>query len=686
MLKKQLRNRTVWIEILLLVLVTCLGYLPNLSQATIFRDDWYYTMDGLLAGPGVFQTMFSIDRPARGLFFQIYFQLFGINPAPYHIASFIWRLLMGLAAVWFLYLLWPKRRHIAFWMTLLFVLYPGYTRWMEGFENQPKVFALFLMMLSFAMTLKAIQETRPLPRTLLWLGSILSGLGNLFLIDYAIGMEVFRFFCVAVYVNRDRHGTSLLEKCLAALHAWWPSILIPGIFLVWRLFFFHNARTETDIGIQVGRLAVSPLRTLANWVIHFFQSLTNEVLIAWAAPYGQHLFEQRLRVIAIGLAVVTLTTLCMLAGGYLLQKIGPREDDPLPGNGSTPTGWQIEAIGLGLVGVVFGVLPIIVANRYVGFGAYSHYSLPASIAAAILVVGFVGLLKNYPARALAVTGLVMLAVLNQYSASYLVLLEEKSVANFWHQAAWRMPQIQPGTTLVVNYYGFTYGEDVDAVNGPANLIYYPQPTGQIPVLYRLNGTKQYDWSVKEFLAGGSGFSGYRTHYGLVDYGNILVMTQSDPTACVHVIDSRWPWFAYDDRDQMMLMGPSSRAKNISTTGSPPKLDSRIFGREPSHRWCYYFEQAELAAEASDWNKVVEIAKEVDNRKLHPADTNRLELMPFLQAYGMVGDLDAFDHTVSRMRLPAYNTVQMCNALSTMQKNGYTFPRHIKEYIDSTLCK
>ncbi len=127
------RNSILAVEILLLVLLTALTYLPNLSQATIYRDDWYYTMDGLKAGPGVFPVMFSIDRPARGVFFEIYYSLFGITPAPYHAASFIWRLLMGLAALWFFHQFWPKRRYIALGMTALFVMYPGYTRWMEGF-------------------------------------------------------------------------------------------------------------------------------------------------------------------------------------------------------------------------------------------------------------------------------------------------------------------------------------------------------------------------------------------------------------------------------------------------------------------------------------------------------------------------------------------------------------------------
>ena len=57
-------------EIILIIVISALAYLPNLTKATIYRDDWYYAMDRTISGPGVFQEMFSIDRPARGPLFE----------------------------------------------------------------------------------------------------------------------------------------------------------------------------------------------------------------------------------------------------------------------------------------------------------------------------------------------------------------------------------------------------------------------------------------------------------------------------------------------------------------------------------------------------------------------------------------------------------------------------------------
>jgi hypothetical protein len=73
---KSLRKHrhTPLLDILLILAIAAVVYLPNLSQATIYRDDWYYVMDRLIGGPAVFQEMFSIDRPARGPLFEAYFQ------------------------------------------------------------------------------------------------------------------------------------------------------------------------------------------------------------------------------------------------------------------------------------------------------------------------------------------------------------------------------------------------------------------------------------------------------------------------------------------------------------------------------------------------------------------------------------------------------------------------------------
>ena len=672
---------------LILVAVILLTYLPALSQATIYRDDWYYTVDRLKGGPETFHKMFEIDRPARGYFFEAYYQLFGVNPAPYHWVALAFRIILVLAAFWLFRLLWPENMEAAFVMSLLFVIYPGYTRWMEGFEDQPKIVSLCLQVFSIAFTLKAIEASKLLSKTILWTLSILTGLGYILLIDYAIGMEVFRLLCVYIIVNRNQGEQSLRQKGWNAIKAWLPALLIPGIFLFWRLLLFDNQRPATDLGLQLGTILQSPLKGGWTWLLALFRSVINQAVLAWWAPYFQGFFEQNNREIFIGLLVACIAS--AMTVGYLAWRKKDTGDNE-----------KIKiAIWVGLAGVVAGLLPVIVANRQVMFGAFSHYALPASLAAATLLGGIIYSISSRTIRWALVSVLVLLAVMNHISASARVLNEEKVISNFWYQVSWRAPDIKEGTTLNVSYPGINYGEDYDAVHGPANFIYYPEPDATIPVTYPLYGISQYAWTSKEILSGYAYDTDYRTHVGVVDPGDMLVISQPAEYACVHIINPKYAWYSYNDPDFILLTGSLSKIENVQTDGESPRLVPGIFGPEPAHDWCYFFEKADLAAQNDDWDTILKLVEEVKAKTLHPNE--RLEWMPFLQAYAVSGNAADFSDTMAKItsvtgsatlasydapKVNGFNRKQACNVLTSMNNVGYEFSPEIQELIDTLVCR
>ena len=669
-----------------LVIVTTLTYLPALNQATIYRDDWYYTLDRLKGGPDTFPRMFEIDRPLRGYFFEAYYRLFGVNPKPYHLVGFALRLLVSLAAFWFFRLLWPEHIEAALVMSLLFVIYPGYSHWLEGFEDQPHIFSLCLLVFSIILSLKAVEAPQVLRKSLFWAGSILAGWGYILLVDYAIGMELFRLLCIFLIANRGQQDLPLLKKGKAAVRAWLPAVLIPGVFLVWRLLLFENQRTETDIGLQFSVILQSPLRGAYAWLVNLFRSVLNQSVLAWWAPDFQDFFTQSTRSLFFSLLAAGFSAL--LIASLMLWKIKRAErKEPLK-----------SAFWIGLFGVVAGVLPVISANRLVSFGPYSHYALPASLAAAVLVGGVIYSVDSGYFRAGMTAVLVLLAVMNQAVISAKVLNEERVIANFWHQVAWRVPGIQAGTALVVYYPTVSYGEDVDAVNGPANYIYYPGPDESLPVIYPLYGAKQYPWTAKEIMSEVEQEVGYRTHKGIFDPMNSLVLSQPFKSACVHIINGKYPWFSYSDPDYILAAGSYSKIENILLDVPSPKLDSAIFGPEPAHGWCYYYQKAELAAQNQDWKTVLDLAQEIEGQKF--TINERLEWMPFLQAYAATGDVAGFKDATEKIitvgtfdefssadvrMIGEYNRRQACSVMLGMQEAGQEFTVQIADLIGTTLC-
>jgi len=675
-------SQSPWMEILLILLIAAVTYLPHLSQATVYRDDWYYIMDRTIGGPGVFQQMFSIDRPARGPLFEAYYQLFGVQPFPYHMSSFLWRVLGGLAALWLFRQLWPNQRLATFVMALFFTLYPGYLRWMEGFEDQPRILSSFLEVVSIGLTIYAIITPRRNLKILAWAASILLGWAYIALVDFSFGMEVFRFLCVYLVINRNQRMLPFSRKFFSAVRAWAIAVVIPAGFLFWRLFIFHNERQATDVGLQLSYLVSSPFLTGLWWFVRLLQSAANVAILAWGGPFFQNLFDYSLADIMIGLLIGVVAALLLLWACFSFWNAENEQAGESPTASSSK--WQGEAIWIGLLGVVAGVLPVIAANRFVNQAGFSHYALPASLAGVTFVVGMIFLIRSRTVLFGVISGIALLAVLTHYTVSLRVLREEQAIANTWHQIAWRAPEIKAGTTLVVNYPSISYAEDVDAVAGPANFIYFPEQTNQIPAVYQLVALPQMDYTTKDVFGRDNKLYGYRTHVGEIDYNNMLVISQPTANGCVHIIDSQWPRYSEQDTDQILLLGQYSKIQNVLTQGKAPRLAESMFGPEPPHTWCYYYQQAEAALQEGNWEKIIRIGEEVDRQKLTPND--RIEWMPFLQSYAVQGDEKEFKSAAVKIDSSPFVRRQACQTLLMMQEKGPMFTPEIHSVMDEKLCR
>lgn len=672
-------DRSLLYAIVLLLIAAGLAYLPGLLQATIYRDDWYYVLDRMIGGSGIFPAMFSIDRPGRGPFFELYYQLFGFNPLPYHLASFAWRFAGGLAALWLFRLLWPTQRRATTWIAVLFVLFPGYMRWMEGFEDQPRIASLCLEALSIALTLKAISADRNLTRVAAWIGAILTGWAYMVLVDFGMGMEIFRFLCIFIFINRDASGQGILRQGIAAVRAWAVAVLIPAGFLIWRLFVFHGDRPQTNIGLQLGVFLGAPLETAFAWCLRTLQSAADIAIFSWITPVLQQFFALRLRNLLIGGALAAVGVAVVYVADRLMRGPTAASDDD-----EADTRLSRQAIWIGGLGVLLGVLPVTLANRYVDFQSFSHYALPASLAGAVFVGGLIHSIRARAAIVHVMAVLVACALLAHFAYSSQVVDEEHTVSAFWHQVAWRVPELRAQTTIFVNYPGVKYSDNADAADGPANFIYFPQATGQIPVTYPIMALPQVQKTTQDILVGKDQQTGYRTHVGSFQFDKLLVLSQPSDGSCVHVIDARWPLFSSADPDQIRVIGPYSKAENIIPGPQHPRLDASVFGPEPSHRWCYYFEKADLALQSEDWNAIAAIGGQVAKADLHPEDW--VEWMPFLQAYASLGDEAQFAGTAHRLNGDPFARVEACRILTDTQKAGHSFPAEIQAQIDNLLCR
>lgn len=416
-------SQTRWFEMVTLTLISGLTYLPHIRELTYYRDDWYFLYGALVRGPQALIDIALHTRPMRGPLYALYFSLFGLNPFPYHIVMYLTRVLSGMAALWLFNLIWPKQRQTNFFMAALFVLFPGFLWWVAGFEFQPYVLSVGLQALSIAFTLKAI-AAHSVPKRLGWtIAALLTGWTYLTLVEYAIGMELFRLLCIYLYVQRRTAGDTFVSSVRKTLKTSSLHLLIPLVFLVWYQFLFDNWRSAQDAETQLSRLFSSPT-TLIWRLVDILRSFLNVSLFAWVIPFQENFYNNRLKDIALGLVFAAFVIgLVYLAHKYL------NNDADLDGNGEGGT-TRGELLWLGLFGTLGGILPVVLANRVVTFERISQYTLPASLTGVVFLAGLVYSVFSRNLRVILLSGLIGLAVLSHHGLAAQAAKEEQTVSDF----------------------------------------------------------------------------------------------------------------------------------------------------------------------------------------------------------------------------------------------------------------
>jgi hypothetical protein len=440
----------------------------------------------------------------------------------------------------------------------------------------------------------------------------------------------------------------------ATIRASAVSLLVPIAFLVWRLFIFENERKAADVGLQVGAVFGS-FSTALWWLVRFIQSVLNVSVFAWITPFDQVFFTLRLKDTLISLASMFVVVVI----SYFLHKIFHGDEEP-----ASPPNWQLEAVSMGLLGVGAGVAPIIAANRVVAFERFSHYALPASVAGVMFMVGLVYLLNDKRIRFGALALLVGLSALTHAALASRARSEQELIRGFWQQVAWRVPGLRAGAVLMVNYPGVDYGEGTDIVWGPANFIYYPESQKQIPLVVSVAAARMEADTPKNILEGAQLSQTYIVVNDIqYDFDNLLVISLPSQNACVHVLDENWAELSVADSALTALAAPKSRMDYVIAQADPHPLPEALFGEEPAHDWCYYYQASQLARQMGDWKAIIQIAQTVEKLGLHPND--QIEWMSFLQAAATLGNEKQVKQISTRINTEQLYKQQACQNLKKM---------------------
>jgi len=577
-------------------------------------------------------------------------------------------------------------------VALLFLLYPGFLSQPNPIDYQSQIVSLFAAMTSLALTVAALKEEGTSLKIIYTILSILLAWIYLGLIEYYLGLEVLRLLSIYIFVRRNtgtrvnrytgkqveaqsssansQHaisrsipvGRNTYQLLITTFRSWLPFLLGPLTFLVWRLFFFTSERNATDVGLQFGALFASPLQTGLWWLARFAQDTVNVVFLAWGVPLYNLAFNLRLSETWMGLG---------LAGAVALGVVIALRtaDNPKVGN-EADGDWRTEMLWVGLVSAMAGLIPVILVNRHVEFFSLSRYTLASSAGAAMAVVAMLYYLSSPRLRWGLVGLLTGIAVLTHFANAVVIAREAEATRNFWWQVSWRAPQVRPGTTLAADFPA-SIQEDY-FLWGAANLIYYPEPQTAQPIEAPIGAVLLTPENVTRILTGkGVDEPDRRNTHVTMDYGNMLILAQAGPGSCVRVLDGSQPELSASDDPRIMLAASASKIANVDLGGEHAAPLESVFGPEPAHEWCWYYQKASLARQAGDWETVAALGDEALKLGYYPADS--VEWFPFMQAYAALGREKDLKKLSSILGADPFLEAQACTILKKVAEAGMLTP-------------
>ncbi len=654
--KKDFRKASI-LSLFLLAAISAFIYLPFIGKFGYYFDDWYLMYAAKVGGANIFQTIYSIDRPARAWVMKIAYTLFGEVPLYYNISAYFFRLLSAFFFLWILRMLWKRQYTATTLMALIFLIYPGFLSQPNAIDYQSQIISLATGFLSIALTIQTILSDKKI-RYLYLVLSILLGWFYLALVEYHIGLEILRVASIVLLVSRKRQHWK--QTIATSFQKWIPFSLSPLVFLTWRFFFFHSERGATNIAKQFSTFAESPLLASLWGSVHLVEDVLKVLLSAWSVPLYTSKVEMRLR---YALGEFGLGVSLALFSAFILYQLKKKESVS-PTSEKDERHWKFEAFILGTLTLFAGQIPITLVNRHVSFLSYSRYTLVGSAGVALLLVTCIYSITKFKTRVAIASFFIFMATLTHYTNNIQYVQEIEQLRSFWWQVSWRVPQMEVGTTLITIYPFGAAAEDY-ITWGPANFIYYPNVTYKNhvqPNIYAIPLNR--DTITKILEKQGEIHQGRRGIRTNEKYSDILILTQPNPNSCVRVINGEEPELSSSDDARIIPIASSSNIHHILPNEpfhSPPEI---IFGKEPKHTWCFYYEKASLERQRGNWEEIIAIENEALSSGFSPKDL--IEWLPFLQANIIAGNQERVLEIASILEKDSFAAYQSCQILSAME--------------------
>lgn len=592
-----------------------------------YQDDWHSVYYAFTRGAQGLWELFDYDgHPLSAWSYIIGFRLLGFKPIYWHLLSLAWRWLASVTFWLCIRTLWPRRSNVTFTAAILFAIYPLFSLQSQAISYVEVWFSFFLVNLSFYFTVKAVKE-----KDRFWINTALAlglKLIQIFTSEYFAGIEFVR--PVLIYLAlRDVRPKEFKKLVADTLKLWSPYLLASGLFTIWRIFFYVSPFAKQNAPVLIQALLKNPAQTF-QYI--FLSAIPDFVLIlvgSWTNLFTPALYDFSERA---KLAFFAVSFIGIVLAVFFLNHL--QDPDAEYKNDSNR-----DSIALGLVALVFAMLPAYAANYFIytenpPWG--SRFGIPAMFGAALIIATLIhSVITSSRTRNLVVAVLFGLSVgWNLNNANSFRLVWEKE-ANFFNQLVWRVPSIQPNTAIITEQEILAYMGDYP-MGFSINAMYSSQgvSTGKSIPYWYFSLQNNFGDQIQDFLNGEQiGAKKFSVRFTGDSTKNLILTFAPEKGECLRLIrpdEAGAPYLSPLERQVSKFSAP----ERVSPESNNP-LHDIIFGNDPPKGWCYYYEKAQLRRDREDWKGVIQYWEEAKSKGLKPG--NDVEYLPFIEAYSNLGD-------------------------------------------------
>ena len=446
-------------------------------------------------------------------------------------------------------------------------------------------------------------------------------------------------------------GESAGERWKKALKYAAPYLAVLALFVVyrssWAAIFGYDRFTPLATLADVVR---SPLTGMTGIAQSMLQDLVYILVSQWYAALDPAILDlARPSTFLILGSVVIFAVLAYLVFAHALAA-----------SVETNSGRDGVRIAVsGLVCVILAMLPFWLT----GFSIYQknqlwseRLALAAMPGAAMLLVGGVYALADRNRQRFLILGALFglgvgmqAQIARNFQASW-----DKQEEFYW-QLHWRAPALKPGT-MIVSDQEILFYMGIYPTAFALNML-YPQTTPPPEASYWFNAGFEHV-NFDRFAAGQpDSFEKYATTFTAEARKVVAITFEPGNDQCLWVlgpqlVDAR----ALSSTASTWLAVSNPSQIEASPETAPP---AQIFGSEPPHTWCYYYESAELASQYGNWPGVERLWAEAQSQGLR--GSNAIEMLPFISGLARSDSWEeARTLTAEAQTLPDRSTSVLCD--------------------------